>query len=826
MNDLFDLLESLGPFDKPQFPVEIDWSHPKARGLASFVLFQANGIAVDLVSGISWTQVGPMPSGYGQLGVAAKPTGTQYAWLASNPVSAAGSPKSVMCAALAPSLAADIWLTYVSQTGGVANRTGLRYVNSVNQLWANENALGLGVDDNAVGTITANVPFHAIGNFVGASDRRLYLNGAKTTGTSTVAGYTTQDRLAVGTIIVNSDVGFGSWNGDIYYCAWWNHAWTDDEALELYAAPFQMLRPISPEGYTTPPPGTNVALTGAAATSAAGSFTPALSQGPTLTGAAATSAAGTLGVSGSSASLIGAEADTGAGDFGRGLTMTFTGAAATAGAGSLTITQGTLAATDLTANRIYQRAYGTTAKAITFAGSYTGQVPATIEIKIVNASGGATALDWTALSSPTIAAGAWSGIITVPQGGMYNFLARGKDAGGNVIFTTAQSSNAWGVGELLWMLGQSNMEKMWTIASSPPVPAANVRIYVGINTQPNTGGSIGWRALTGMGNGAIRLANLVASGAGIPVGLVASAIGATGLLSTANSGAGYWLDNGVGGLYTNAVTDLTNVGGDAAALFWHQGEWDTSFGPSSRTNYKAGLDTLYARVKVSNGRTTNTPFFCAILGTYDAAGGGEPNGSNDDVDAIRRAHQEWINATSGAQWSGVTTDIPRVDFAHWAASGYERAARRYANAYLFYIAAAAYSSRGPAFGIAFRTLGSTILRQSITQDAGTLLKDSAGGTSGAGLTAWRAFDNGVGLTISSTAFNGNQVVLNVSAAPSDAGPITDDYLYGATPTVTNLVYDNTSPQGDTIGLPLAPSDGMVTYTLGGGGGGLLLLGVG
>lgn len=470
--------------------------------------------------------------------------------------------------------------------------------------------------------------------------------------------------------------------------------------------------------------------------------------------------------------------------------------------------------TDQTNHRIFQRSFGTTAKTVVFAGTYTGTAPTTIEIEVQPEGGGTPALDWSACGgSPTIAGGNWSGCqISVPQGGMYNYRSRSKDGGGTVLATSSLTSNDWGVGDLLWLIGQSNQARMCTLASSPPAANANVRVYGGINP----GLSVGWQSLSGLGNGCVILANKVADGLGIPVGIVISAQGASGLLSTAVAGGQeYWLDLTAGQVYPDAITDLTNVGSDVAAAIWHQGENDAINGPSSQSDYKTGLGTtLYTRLKSSVTRGADMPLFVAIIGKINSVN------TDDGTTAIRNAQIEVALETSGAQFAGSSVDMVLADTVHWDATGfgYERMGRRYAQAYLGWKGAST-SGVGPRITSASRTSGGSVVTLTVTQAAGTGLLTTGGSSAGTGLTGFRVFDNGVAKTISSTAFvQPNTITLTLSSAMSVAGPVVFDYQYGKQPTTSTAVYDNTTPGDDTIGLPLWPTDGQMTVSIPGAAG--------
>lgn len=454
-----------------------------------------------------------------------------------------------------------------------------------------------------------------------------------------------------------------------------------------------------------------------------------------------------------------------------------------------------IAATDsFTDGRIYQRSAGATAKSFTFSGTYAGVTPTAVQIRIVSSADASVVQDWTALTGATIAGGTWSGTLSVAQGGWFNFLARSVDAGGIEIVASAQSSADWGVGVLVACIGQSNMANMSAVSGSPPTADDRTKRFT----------ASGWGAV--VGNGAIRLANLLEVGANVPIGLLDYALSGTGL-HAAYGGAGYWMDLTGGAPYPLFATGLTAAGGDCEFVLWHQGESD-ALNSISKADYKADLDTLYGRIRTATGRSTSTlKFGVAILGTNASA-----STTDASTDAIRQAHLEWVRDTAGAFWAGSSVDIARTDDFHWAAAGYERMARRYAQAVLAQTGAVATGAGGPSISGAIRASGSAVVVVSVAQSGGTGLTEADGSTDGGSVTGFEVSndDFATTLTVSSTAFSGNTVQLTLSGVPS--GTVKVRYQYGKNPTVSNAVYDNTAPQSDSIGLPLQPTIGSVTVT--------------
>jgi hypothetical protein len=440
-----------------------------------------------------------------------------------------------------------------------------------------------------------------------------------------------------------------------------------------------------------------------------------------------------------------------------------------------------IVATDLTANRVYQRTKNTTAKTITFAGTYTGADPASIEVEIVRDGTSITVQDWTAISSPTIGSGSWSGSLSVPQGNYwYNFLARSKDSGGSVLATSTQTSNKWGVGILVAMLGQSNMRNMFDTSSSPPTMNGLTRRYNG-----------SWGNV--VGNGAILFSDLVQLQVNCPVGLLDYAVNGSGLVY--NDGSGTWDSATAGQPYPLFVIGLTAVGGDCEFVLWHQGEADAK-GATSKAVYKAALDTLYGQIRTATGRSTSElTFGCPILGPFLTS----PS-TDDSVSVIRDAHVEWGRGTIGGFCSGSCVDMTLIDNVHWDAASYERIARRYANAVLHELGITDFGSRGPVVQSSFRTSNMIFIR--IQRDGGTELGLLHGGD----MSAIEASitDFALNLITNSVNFDGTDIVITLNSTPPSSAVVKIRYQYGQQPPVSNPLYDDYRPQGDSLGLPLQP----------------------
>jgi hypothetical protein len=449
------------------------------------------------------------------------------------------------------------------------------------------------------------------------------------------------------------------------------------------------------------------------------------------------------------------------------------------------IVQNTIYPTDQTADSIKQRDKNTTSKSVLFASTYDTSLgtPASAEVQLYDHGTTNVALAWSPLTSAVISSGFITGYLSVPQGGFYNFRIRTKDSGGTVLETSLQTTNPWGVGILIACLGQSNMVAMFDQNDgSVGSPDSKTRQYR----------SGAWSTFDIVRpNGALLLSKYVRIAADVPVGLIAYAQGGTTISQ--------WIDTIGTTPWTTFVTAMGPIENDFEFVLWHQGENDAQV-PTPKATYKSRLDTLYGNLRTLTGRSTSElKFGCALLGNIDHF----PEATDASTQDIRQGQQEWIAETTGAFFAGSSVDMVRPsDAFHWGPTSYGHMGRRYAQAVLKQLSLASYGAEGSSIDQPF-LIGSTIVVP-IVQDGGTGLTELDGSADGADITGFQVSDSfATTLTISSTAYNRNMALLNLDSTPT--GEVRLSYQFGENPSITNPVFDNTSPAGDSLGLPLQPA---------------------
>lgn len=498
------------------------------------------------------------------------------------------------------------------------------------------------------------------------------------------------------------------------------------------------------------------------------------------------------------------------------------------GTGGVSIT-GTITVTELDTDRVFQR--DGTARSMTFAGTYTGN-PDQIQIRIILDSDSSVAQDWTTLGSQSIAAGSWSGTLSVPQGGPYRFSARVL---GNTAIT-ATSANKWGIGAVIAALGQSLIVHQYDQTNSQGfVPDANTKRFIidgwkalsaTTSSAENTANSERGAGSAAKGPGGIVLANQIrtlfaAGGHNIPVGLIMAAYGGTAStrwVSVANGGTGdAWASFA-------ATAALSLVGSEFEAVIWQQGESDGS-GAVSKSTFKANYDLILAQLWALSGRNASSfKFIIAQIGSSNFG-----SSTDSSVQNIREALSEWAvdNAANGVAGPIITIDGLHAsgDSVHWIYQSYVRAARRFAQEAAYSYGYTAFRGVGPKITAATFTEGGHDITLTVAQSGGTGLLDGAGSASGAGLLGFRVLISGSPETVTATAFSGGNIVLTVAAALTAASPPSVWFGYGMNPfgyaydgggatdlaILGHIPYDNQSALiGDTVGFPLQPTDGAIT----------------
>lgn len=468
-------------------------------------------------------------------------------------------------------------------------------------------------------------------------------------------------------------------------------------------------------------------------------------------------------------------------------------------------------------DRIFQRVG--TAKTITFTGSYTN-VATAIDIQIIDASSLNIIIPWTTLQTAPVG-GTFSGTLSVPQ---YNGWMKWMVRAHNNQNTSTTSTNKFGVGALILLTGQSNMAGLWAkVSGSPPTPTDNSRRYAGngwraINAAFVTGEVVdGFNSGRG-GDGICQLANQLHTLLGVNVGLLEYAVGGTSSAQWAPGGTMYVQTIGPGSVAPFGIT-YVDVGSDAEAVFHYQGESDAVNNVSGAT-WQANVALTYSGFQ--GIMRSPLPFGIQYLGWAISY----PGVTDTNWSTIKNAQLSYIagagpNVYSAAYGMDGTLQTPPL--IHYSPASYVHFANRLSQSYAYYLGLTTYGAAGPSVSGITWSLGSpALITIAVTPSPGASIQDGAGG-SGASLNGFQVFNGATQLPISSTVISGNNVILTMSGSISQAsilaGTVKVRYEFGQSPhgtttppNLANYVFDTAIPAGDTIGLPLLPTNGLVTVT--------------
>lgn len=509
------------------------------------------------------------------------------------------------------------------------------------------------------------------------------------------------------------------------------------------------------------------------------------------------------------------------------------------------------------------RSPGGTSRSVKFGGTFTSETSLQVRVVKDGTSTPVSGLDWQIPSSLNMSGGSWDGVLTIPQGGWYNFQVR--DFSGGVAGTTVTNTRKWGVGSVIMMNGQSNMARLigYDLANPDiysPSPMARGFWSYGW-TIPGVAQPAGFSKAS-LNDGFKKVANgfVTALGGNIPVGILPMTLSGSSLKqflpsayggfpdsSTSSNG---WLYNISGGLAQSGTGDRTASSssnqagllspllydGDFELVIWQQGE--NGSGGSPFANYGQAMDALWLLYRDLTGRTkAQLPIILVPLGNlvpWSPSATDLSYLTSATTEGVRGQQVSWCqtNAGTGAYLGPtfidsrhVPTDFgPPLGYVHPSSSDYLRMATRYLQIILYGLGINSYSGTEP--HITTTTFDSNSITIHFDPSPGTAIQDANGNPAGSQLDGWRFFQNsnpitptGSSITSSTTAkFN-----FGVTFSPSDV--ITGNYLYGDDPgqvqwvntpykAFSNNIYTNAnySQYSEPLGIPISPSYGNFTAT--------------
>lgn len=320
------------------------------------------------------------------------------------------------------------------------------------------------------------------------------------------------------------------------------------------------------------------------------------------------------------------------------------------------------------------------------------------------------------------------------------------------------------------IIGQSLGEQHGTVSSSPPT-VVNTTTWDGVSSF-----------ITPTGNGEVVFGRDMANGLSDSIQIVNSALTATALLAKATLANGYWLDLTVSEPYDNFKVDMAAANSsNLDGILWNQGEREANAENVSEAEYVAGMVTLINRLRTDFTNTSGLsalPIVITGLGRNTQGGG-----SADDASwqAIREAGNTVEGMFSHVVVTSTSIDLPLDDGLHLTALGYEEQARREALAMLFLL------------GEVTEYKGQSITRADLDITSGSLtLSPSNNFTPSDSITGFEVSDDNFVTSTDEVGVrkNDNQTLLINYPELIPAAFVR--YLYGATPDISNIIYNTDS----------------------------------
>lgn len=429
-----------------------------------------------------------------------------------------------------------------------------------------------------------------------------------------------------------------------------------------------------------------------------------------------------------------------------------------------------VALTDLTNNKVFQRDIGGTSRDISVSGTYTGGSPGTVQGRVLLAADSSVVVDWTAIDAAP-SGGAWTGSITVPQGGPYKLAVRSSRATG----VGSTGTNTWCVGIVFIGYGQSNFLNF--MGATPPDLTGSAGTYVYSTLRgwitADTDASQGSEKVGGAGIRA--LLNFVTADTGVPCGIIYG--GQSGVNIEALQPPSTY--------FSDLTASISAGGGDAECIIWHQGEGNTVSPGVTPASYVSQISTMHSNiVALLNGRTKATcPF---VIGGLARNNTGTP--TDDDWYEMNQTLVRCQEDLSNVYYSHSMYDADiSVDNLHISGASWELGGRRYAQTVAKILGTE--SVQAAWFPASAARVDATHTDVTLTHSMGTDFTPTSG------ITGFRVTgDNGANWLTPSAAVRQSATVVRLTHSSIGTVERTVQYQYGAYPDISGMVKDNSSIQ--------------------------------
>jgi hypothetical protein len=458
-------------------------------------------------------------------------------------------------------------------------------------------------------------------------------------------------------------------------------------------------------------------------------------------------------------------------------------------------------------NRIYQRDPGGG-----YTKSFTVKVveggDADVEAQIVRATDGGEEVPWRKVGTSRNGSATFD--VRFSDGSHFiRFRKRGEPS------STVQSINRIGVGDNELMIGQSGMRNFSSLIRQPypvelPLAAGseirNLRRFSGHGyfdpterirpsvLGPGTNEPIAGptQHLTG-GNGLLEYLRKAQAARGYPVGAYFFPIGGTNL--------DVWIPGGKGFDAMAAILDAPGGPGWVFTRLHIFGGETNAVRNDSRERTTALYEQIVRAVRTKANKP-DLPVHISLLGPLNTR-----HSTDESSEEVREAQMALPERDPRIQIALNKLDQPLSDnFAHNTPQQHEQQARRWLQNVLSFDRLVANGCQGPRGRDATVARGSDEIVITVQQDGGKTLLDSFANPAGTGLSSFQLQKNGKVLDHVEAYLDHGRVRLKspgLDAQPDDK--LSWRYMYGERPDIGNVVYDDTSPQGDSLGCPMQPS---------------------
>ncbi len=250
---------------------------------------------------------------------------------------------------------------------------------------------------------------------------------------------------------------------------------------------------------------------------------------------------------------------------------------------------------------------------VTLEGSWVSDAPGTVEVRVASECDNSPVpgCDWR--DAEMLDHHAWTITLSIPTGGLYKIETRLRNQGAEWRLT---GDKIWhvSVGDVWVIAGQSNavgyghgpvvdpaafgvsvfgVNEVWRLATHP--------VFDTTGTRHPANRDSGWMDVSPW----LAFGKEVLAGAGVPIGLIPTALGGSALSSWEPAKG----DEAV--LYWNMLEHITAAGGKVAGMLWYQGESDA--GESAAPTY---LERFTAMIEDFRTRFGDLPAITAQLNRY------------------------------------------------------------------------------------------------------------------------------------------------------------------------------------------------------------------